>query len=224
VQLRRANPGINTFFRVCTTDSRQGSAAAQFARSLGFRTVYVVDDNETYGLDIANVFESDFRKLGGNVLAHDHIASNTQDFKALLLKIAATKPDLLFFGGVTSTGGGLIRKQMFDTGMSAVPFMGGDGLADLATVAKNFSDGSYYTVAAPKRIVSGSEAPSAPTARMLTPRPKPQSPLSKRRFAKAATKCRAGSRCCKTSPLRMDSRRRLDRLRSTSRAIFATRS
>jgi branched-chain amino acid transport system substrate-binding protein len=147
-QLRRASPDLNTFFRVCTTDSRQGSAAAQFARSLGFRTVYVVDDNETYGLDIANVFESSFQKLGGKSVGHDHLAPNTQDFKALLLKIAATKPDLLFFGGVTSTGGGLMRKQMFDTGMSAVPFMGGDGLADLATVAKNFSDGSYYTVAA----------------------------------------------------------------------------
>lgn len=146
--LRRANPGINSFFRVCTTDSRQGAAAAQFARSLGFRSVYIVDDNETYGLDIANVFENNFRKLGGSVISHDHLAANTQDFKALLIKIAGTKPDLLFFGGVTSTGGGLIRKQMFDAGMSGVPFMGGDGLADLATVAKNYSDGSYYLVAA----------------------------------------------------------------------------
>ncbi len=130
--LRRANPGTDAFFRVCTTDSRQGSALAQFARKLKYRSVYIIDDNETYGLDLANRFETDFKSLGGSVIGHDHIAKNTQDFKALLIKVAGTKPDVIFYGGVTSTGGGLIRKQMFDAGMSKVPFMGGDGIADLA--------------------------------------------------------------------------------------------
>jgi branched-chain amino acid transport system substrate-binding protein len=147
--LRRTNPDANTFFRVCTTDSRQGSAAAQFARQLGWKTAYLVDDNETYGLDLSNVFESDFAKLGGKILGHDHLAANTQDFKSLLLKIASAKPDLLFYGGVTSTGGGLLRKQMFDTGLETTPFMGGDGIPDLNTVAGKLADGSYYTLAAP---------------------------------------------------------------------------
>lgn len=148
-RLRRANPQQNTFFRVCTTDSRQGSALAQFARKLGFKTVYVVDDNETYGLDIANRFENDFKRIGGRILGHDHLAGNTQDFKSLLIKIAGTKPDAIFYGGVTSTGGGLIRKQMFDVGLGSVPFLGGDGIADLATVAGPLADGSYFTLAAP---------------------------------------------------------------------------
>ncbi|MDQ2871721.1 MAG: branched-chain amino acid ABC transporter substrate-binding protein, partial [Candidatus Eremiobacteraeota bacterium] len=147
--LRRANPGTNAFFRVCTTDSRQGSALAQFARKLKYRSIYIIDDNETYGLDLANRFETDFKNLGGSVIGHDHIAKNTQDFKALLIKIAGTKPDVIFYGGVTSTGGGLIRKQMFDTGLGKVPFIGGDGIADLATVAGKQSDGTYYTLAAP---------------------------------------------------------------------------
>lgn len=147
--LRRVNPSLNTFFRVCTTDSRQGSALAQFARTLGYKRAYIVDDNETYGLDLANRFEKDFIADGGSAIAHDHLAKNTQDFRSLLLKIAATKPDVVFFGGVTSTGGGLMRKQMFDVGLGKVPYFGGDGLADLATVAGPQSDGSYYTLAAP---------------------------------------------------------------------------
>jgi branched-chain amino acid transport system substrate-binding protein len=157
--LRRANPDTNSFFRVCTTDSRQGSALAQFARKLGYKKVYVIDDNETYGLDLANRFEQDFKQQSGTVLGHDHIAKNTQDFKALLIKVAGTKPDVIFYGGVTSTGGGLIRKQMFDTGLGKVPFMGGDGIADLATVAGKLSDGSYYTLAAP----NAEKLPSAQT-------------------------------------------------------------
>lgn len=148
-RLRRANPSTNTFFRVCTTDSRQGAALAQFARKLGYKSAYVIDDNETYGLDLANRFEADFKTQGGTVVAHDHLAKNTQDFKSLLLKVAAAKPDVVFFGGVTSTGGGLIRKQMFDAGLGKTPFFGGDGIADLATVAGKYSDGTYYTLAAP---------------------------------------------------------------------------
>lgn len=148
-QLRRANPDLNTFFRVCTTDSRQGSALSQFARQLGYKRVYVIDDNETYGLDLADQFEKDFTAAGGTVIAHDHIAKNTQDFKSQLIKVAGEKPDAVFFGGVTSTGGGLIRKQMMSTGLAKTPFFGGDGIADLATVAGADSDGAYYTLAAP---------------------------------------------------------------------------
>lgn len=148
-KLRRVNPTLNTFFRVCTTDSRQGSAAAAFALKLGLKRAYVIDDDETYGLDLANVFTHDYRKLGGTILGHDHIAKNTQDFTSLLTKVAATKPQLVFYGGTTSTGAGLIRLQMFDVGLGSVPFMGGDGIPDIATVAGKRADGTYYTVAAP---------------------------------------------------------------------------
>jgi len=149
--LRRSNPTVNSYFRVCTIDSRQGAAGAQFARKLKFSRAYILDDNETYGLGLANVFEADFKKLGGTVLGHDHITKNQQDFKALLTKIAATHPDVVFFGGTTSNGGGLIRKQMFDAGMNNVAYMGGDGISDpeFLTVAGTTADGSYYTVAAP---------------------------------------------------------------------------
>lgn len=147
--LRRANPQTNTFFRVCTTDSRQGAAAAKFALARGFKRAYIIDDNETYGLDLANVFEADYQKGGGAVLGHDHIAKNTQDFKSLLTKIASTKPDVVYYGGTTSTGAGLVRQQMFDTGLGSVAFMGGDGIPDIATVAGARADGTFYTVAAP---------------------------------------------------------------------------
>ena len=49
-KLRTAHPDVNTYFRVCTRDSKQGSALAQVAyQRLGFKKVFVIDDNETYG-------------------------------------------------------------------------------------------------------------------------------------------------------------------------------
>ena len=42
----------------------------------------------------------------------------------------AENPDSLFFGGVTANGGGLVRKQMPQAGLGAIPLLGGDGIQD----------------------------------------------------------------------------------------------
>lgn len=161
--LRTAHPDTNTYFRVCTKDSRQGSALAQFAQKLGFKKIFVIDDNETYGKGLADTFDASFRQLGGNVLGHEHITGSQQDFKALLTKVHATGPDAVFFGGNTSTGGGLLRRQMGDVGMSATPFMGGDGISDTDEFVKiagpTMASNVYYSFAAP----DADKLPSAQT-------------------------------------------------------------
>lgn len=146
--LRRTNPNAIAFYRVCALNSQQGTIGAKLALSQGWKTAYVVDDNETYGLDMAAAFAKDFTKDGGKIVGSDHLEKNSQDFKSLLLKIAAAKPALLFYGGVSSTGGGLLRKQMFDSGLSKLPMLGGDGVDDLNSIAGSEADGVYYTVGA----------------------------------------------------------------------------
>lgn len=152
-QLRTAHPDTNSYFRVCTKDSRQGGALAQFAQRLGFKKVYVIDDNETYGKGLADNFVATFKSIGGTVLGRDHITANQQDFKALLTKVKATAPDAVFYGGTTSTGGGLLRRQMADVGMAATPYMGGDGISDTDEFVKEagpqMARNVYYSFAAP---------------------------------------------------------------------------
>ena len=151
-KLRTAHPDTNTYFRVCTRDSKQGLALAQVAaQRLGLKKIFIIDDNETYGKGLADVFDASFRQLGGTVLGHEHITANQQDFKALLTKAKADNPDGVFFGGNTSTGGGLVRRQMSDVGLGSVPYLGGDGISDpeFETVAGATANGSYMTVAAP---------------------------------------------------------------------------
>jgi branched-chain amino acid transport system substrate-binding protein len=159
-KLRTAHPDTNTYFRVCTRDSKQGLALAQVAaQRLGLKRIFIIDDNETYGKGLADVFDASFRQLGGTVLGHEHITANQQDFKALLTKAKADNPDGVFFGGNTSTGGGLVRRQMSDVGLGGVPYLGGDGISDpeFETVAGATANGSYMTVAAP----DASKLPSA---------------------------------------------------------------
>jgi branched-chain amino acid transport system substrate-binding protein len=151
-KLRTAHPDVNSFFRVCTRDSRQGSTLAQIASlRLGFKKAFIIDDNETYGKGLADVFEASFKKLGGTVLGHEHTTANQQDFKALLTKAKSMNPDVVFYGGTTSTGGGLVRKQMADAGLGNTPYLGGDGISDdeFEKVAGDSANGAYMTTAAP---------------------------------------------------------------------------
>ena len=64
------------------------------------------------------------------MLGHEHITANQQDFKSLLTKAKSTAPDAVFFGGNDVDRRRLLRRQMGDVGMTATPFMGGDGISD----------------------------------------------------------------------------------------------
>ncbi len=150
LDVRKAHPTQINYFRVCPTDDLQGPVAADYAyKKLKLRKVAILDDQETYGKGIADEFAREFGKLGGTILSRDGIPKGTQDFHAILTAIKAKKPDLLFFGGVTTTGGGLIRKQMKDVGLT-IAYEGGDGIVEdeFLKVAGEDANGSYGTVAA----------------------------------------------------------------------------
>lgn len=149
--LRSSHPDTIAYFRVCTNDTNQGSALAEFAHKLKYGKAFILDDNETYGKGLADSFEAHFTKLGGTALGHEHITANQQDFKALLTKVKSKAPDVVFFGGTTSTGGGLVRRQMGDVGLAKVGYMGGDGISDaeFLNTAGSLANGAYFSVAAP---------------------------------------------------------------------------
>ncbi len=157
--LRPSNPTKIAYVRVATTDDIQGQAGADIAYNVvGAKTAYIVDDTETYGKGLADQFETTFKALGGTVVGHDGVgASGQSDYTALLTAAKAKNPQFVYFGGVTATGGGLLRKQMVQNGMGSIPFGGGDGISDgSAATASSFlnvagPDGdmnTYMTVAA----------------------------------------------------------------------------
>src|SRR5207244_7197854 len=86
------------------------------------------DDAETYGICIANTFVGEWKKLGGTVLGHSSEPGTTTSFVSLLTQVASMHPDAIYFGGVDSTGGTLIRQQMRQVPRLAnLPYGGGDG-------------------------------------------------------------------------------------------------
>ncbi len=150
-KLRSAHPERPTFFRVCASDDRQGVAAARFAIDRGLRRAFIIDDNESYGRGLADVFATAFPAAGGTVLGREHLTSFALDYKALLTKIRASHPDAIFFGGIVSTGGAVLRKQMADVGLAGVPYFGGDGLAspEYLPLAGSAAENTYFTLISP---------------------------------------------------------------------------
>ena len=131
LDIRKAFPNRINYIRVATTDDIQGLAGAEFAyKDLGKRRAYVVDDTETYGKGLADVFATQFAALGGTVVKHDGAPATTTDYTPLLTAVQSQNPDVVYFGGVTATGGGLLRKQMAQVGMGSLAFGGGDGIVD----------------------------------------------------------------------------------------------
>lgn len=119
----------SSFFRVITTDTVQAAYAADYAvQNLQARTAYLVDDQQTYGLDLVDDFAREFRQLGGQVITTVGLPLGQKDTGALIADIARTAPDVVYFGGQPSAAAALL-KQLRLTGHPP-PFLGGDVLLD----------------------------------------------------------------------------------------------
>ena len=141
---------IRNYTRVVPADDIQGAVAAQWAKDLGAAKVYILDDQELYGKGIADVFEASAKKLGLNVLGHEGINPKAAEYKAVMNKIKALNPDLIYYGGITANGAGQLVKDKIGAGMPAeqVKFMGPDGIyenAFIESAGKENAEGVYAT-------------------------------------------------------------------------------
>jgi branched-chain amino acid transport system substrate-binding protein len=136
----------HNYYRVVPADDLQGDVGAGWAKDLGATKVYVIDDTEIYGKGIADVFEASAKADGLTVLGHDQAPGTSTDFKALAAKIAATAPDLVYYGGITQNNAGQLWKDLREA-MPSVKLMGPDGIYEDAflTAAGAAAEGSYLT-------------------------------------------------------------------------------
>ena len=142
------------YFRVCATDDVQGKVDAQIAAGapINAKTAYVIDDSTTYGKGLANFFTQNFTQNGGTVVGNQSIsATQVSSLPSLASTINSKNTDVVFYGGVTSQGGGALKKDLVAAGYSKA-MVGGDGIADdpgWLTTAGTAAANTYGTVAAP---------------------------------------------------------------------------
>lgn len=118
--------GFAVTFRTVGRDDQQGPAIASYlAAQFHPKVVAVVDDATSYGEGLANEVEKSLKAAGITVLAREKGTDKTTDWKAILTKLKGKKPDAIFYGGMDSGGGPLV-KQGRELGLKAV-FAFGDG-------------------------------------------------------------------------------------------------
>jgi len=124
--------GFVNYFRPIPADDIQGAVAAKWAKRLGVKKVFILNDQELYGKGIADVFEATAKKIGLPVVANEGIDWKQPDQKPVLTKVRASGADLVYMGGVIETGAQVIIRQMKEVGLVAprTRFMGPDGLLE----------------------------------------------------------------------------------------------
>jgi branched-chain amino acid transport system substrate-binding protein len=146
--------GARNYARVCTTDDVQGAAAAQFAKSIGIRSVYVLNDTQTYGQGVAQAFTTEANKQGLKVLSSGAYGegwdAKQPDYTALFTKIRALKPDMIYVGGIFDNNGGQLMKDKVAVlgDNTKVKFMAPDGFTGYpAFNSMPEADGAYLSFA-----------------------------------------------------------------------------
>jgi branched-chain amino acid transport system substrate-binding protein len=118
--------GFNNVFRTVGRDDQQGPAIANYLNAqYQPKTVAVIDDATSYGEGLANEVEKTLKAAGIVVLPREKGTDKTTDWKAILTKLKGKKPDAVFYGGMDSGAGPLMR-QGRELGIKAV-FAFGDG-------------------------------------------------------------------------------------------------
>ncbi|HVZ43262.1 MAG TPA: branched-chain amino acid ABC transporter substrate-binding protein [Ramlibacter sp.] len=121
-------PGYDTTYRIIANDNALGAALALYAADkLKLKSVAIVDDRTAYGQGVAEVFKKTAAAKGMKVVDEQYTNDKATDFMAILTAIKAKNPDAIFYGGMDTQGGPMLR-QMEQLGMTNVKFFGGDGI------------------------------------------------------------------------------------------------
>ncbi|MBN2691418.1 MAG: branched-chain amino acid ABC transporter substrate-binding protein [Burkholderiaceae bacterium] len=138
-----AAQGFKTFFRIIANDNALGAGLADYAKTkLKAKTIAVIDDRTAYGQGVADVFAKTAQKDGLKLVDREFTNDKATDFSAILTKIKASNPDVIFYGGMYSQAGPLVR-QMRQLGIKST-MMGGDGICapELGKLAGAAVDGT----------------------------------------------------------------------------------
>jgi branched-chain amino acid transport system substrate-binding protein len=133
-------------FRTCGRDDQQGAVAGKYiADHLKDKKVAVVHDKTTYGKGLADETRKAMNALGVTEVMYEGVSAGEKDFTALVSKLKNAGVEVLYWGGV-HTAGGLVLRQMRDQGLGAV-FISGDGIAsdEFAAIAGPGAEGTLMT-------------------------------------------------------------------------------
>jgi branched-chain amino acid transport system substrate-binding protein len=123
--VRYTRQGYRTAFRLMADDDKQGEALGRYAVvRLKLKRLAVIDDRTAYGQGLADAFAAAVRAVGGDVVRREYTSDKDFDFRAILTRLRAARPEAVFFAGYDAQAGPMAR-QMRELAMT-VPLLGGE--------------------------------------------------------------------------------------------------
>ncbi len=158
-------------FRTCGRDDQQGAVAgAYLASKFNGKKVAVVHDKTPYGKGLADETQKAMNAKGLKEVMYEGINTGEKDYSALVSKLKQAQVDVVYFGGL-HTEAGLIIRQMRDQGLNA-PMMSGDGIvsSEFVSIAGPGAEGTLMTFSPdPRKNPNAKEAVAKFKAKNIDP-------------------------------------------------------
>ena len=129
--------GERNYARVVAHDAFQGAAVAEFMQTKGVKSLYILNDKETYGLGIAQNLRDSAESLGINIAGFEAWDPKASSYEALFQKIGQTDADAVFLGGLIDENGAQVIKDkvaVLGPNNGKVALYAPDGFATQATI------------------------------------------------------------------------------------------
>jgi len=138
--------GLWNTFRTCGRDDQQGAVAGGYiAANFKDKKVAVLHDKTPYGQGLADETKKAMNAAGVTEVMYEGINIGDKDFSALVSKMKEAGVEVVYWGGL-HTEGGLIIRQSAEAGLKAT-FMSGDGITsdEFAAIGGPAVEGTLMT-------------------------------------------------------------------------------
>jgi branched-chain amino acid transport system substrate-binding protein len=104
--------GVRNYARVVATDDVQGPADAIYAKSVGIKKVYVLNDKQTYGFGVALTYKNAAKKIGLQVVGFKGWDAKQSSYEALANAIKQSGAQAVFLGGIACNNGAKLMQDI----------------------------------------------------------------------------------------------------------------
>lgn len=145
--------GLWNVFRTCGRDDQQGGiAGAYLAAKFKDAKIAVIHDKTPYGQGLADETKKAMNAAGVTEVMYEGVNVGDKDFSALIAKMKEAGVSIIYWGGL-HTEAGLIIRQSADQGLKAT-MVSGDGIVsnELASIAGDAVAGTLNTFGPDPRL------------------------------------------------------------------------
>ena len=104
--------GKRNYARVVATDDVQGPADALYAKSVGIKKVYVLNDKQTYGFGVATTYRNAAKKIGLQVVGFKGWDAKQSSYEALANLIKQSGAQAVFLVGIACNNGAKLMQDI----------------------------------------------------------------------------------------------------------------